>query len=267
MKNNLELMDLSGRTALVTGGAGHIGQAFCETLAEAGANIAVLDIDQERVTEVSKDIAARYKVKTMGLTVDLAKQESVVAAPQQVADQLGSLDILINCAGFVGTSDLPGWGCEFEGQSVDTWRLVTEVNLTAPFALIQAATELLRKSGHGSIINIASIYAVAGPDMSLYDETKMGNDAAYAASKGGLVQMTRWLSTVLAPEIRVNAISPGGIFRNQDPKFVERYKQRTPLKRMGTEEDMKGALLFLSSDLSSYITGQNILVDGGWTTW
>lgn len=267
MKSNQELMNLKGRTALITGGAGYIGKAFCETLAEAGANIAVLDINEENVTAVAADIAEKYGVRTMGLTVDLAVQESVVSSPQKVADELGSLDIVVNCAGFVGTSKLPGWGCPFEGQSVDTWRLVNEVNLTAPFALIQAATELLRASGHGSVINVASIYAVAGPDMSLYEGTKMGNDAAYAASKGGLVQLTRWLATVLGPDIRVNCISPGGVFRNQDPKFVERYEQRTPLKRMGTEEDMKGAMLFLASDLSAYITGQNIHVDGGWTIW
>ncbi len=267
MKSNLELMNLSGRTALITGGAGYIGQAFCETLAEAGANIAILDINQEKVAKTAEDIATRYNVDTMGLTVDLAKEQDVVAVPQQVADNLGGLNIVVNCAGFVGTSNLPGWGCAFEKQSIDTWRLVNEVNLTAPFALIQAATQLLRQSGHASIINIASIYAVVGPNMSLYDGTAIGNDAAYAASKGGLIQTTRWLSTVLAPEIRVNAISPGGIFRNQDPTFVKRYKQRTPLKRMGTEEDMKGALLFLASDLSAYVTGQNILVDGGWTSW
>lgn len=260
-------MNLTGRVALVTGGAGYIGRTFCETLAEAGAGVVVLDIDPERVEEVARDIGGRYGVPTLGLAVDLAVQDEVLAVPGRIADELGGLDILVNCAGFVGTSKLPGWCCGFEKQSVDTWRLVTEVNLTAPFELIQASADLLRRSGHGSVINIGSIYAVSGPDMSLYEGTSMGNDAAYAASKGGLIQLTRFLSTALAPEIRVNAICPGGVFRNQDPKFVERYERRTPLGRMGTEEDMKGALLFLASDLSSYVTGHNIMVDGGWTAW
>lgn len=267
MKSVKQLMDLTGRTALVTGGAGYIGKAYCDTLAEVGANVAVLDLDEKQVKDVAADIAAKHGVSTFGLAVDLADEEAVVAAPQKVADQLGGLDIIVNCAAFVGTSELKGWCVPFAEQSVKTWRAVQEVNLTAPFALVQAAVPLLRKSGHGSVIHLASIYAVSGPDLSLYDGTEMGNPVAYAASKGGIVQMTRWMSTVLAPEIRVNCISPGGIFRDQDPTFVERYEKRTPLKRMGTEEDMKGTLLWLASDLSSYVTGQNILVDGGWTVW
>ena len=267
MKSIKELMDLTGRTALITGGAGHIGRAFCETLAEAGASVAVLDLDAESVRTTAAGIASVYGVKTMGLCVNLADEASVVAAPAKVAEQLGGLDILVNCAGFVGTSNLSGWVTDFEHQSVETWRAALETNLTAPFALIQAATPLLRQSGKGSIINIGSTYGVVGPDMSLYEGTKMGNPAAYGASKGGLTQLTRWLSTVLAPDIRVNCISPGGVARGQDPKFVERYEARTPMKRMGTEEDMKGALLYLASDLSAYVTGQNLMVDGGWTAW
>ena len=116
-------------------------------------------------------------------------------------------------------------------------------------------------------MNIGSIYGVVGPDMSLYDGTKMGNPAAYAVSKGGLIQLTRWLSAVLAPNIRVNCISPGGVFRNQPESFVSKYLERTPLKRMGTEEDFKGAILYFASGLSSWVTGENLLVDGGWTAW
>ena len=125
----------------------------------------------------------------------------------------------------------------------------------------------LRASGHGSIIHISSLYGVVGPDMRLYEDTAMGNPAAYGASKGGLIQLNRWLSTVLAPEIRVNAISPGGLWRGQPEAFVGRYVARTPLGRMGTEEDFKGAAAFLASDASAYITGQNLVVDGGFTAW
>nr|WP_321514096.1 SDR family oxidoreductase [uncultured Pseudodesulfovibrio sp.] len=267
MKSIHQLMDLTGRTALITGGAGYIGTAFCEALAEVGANIAVLDIAEDRVHATASKLAEIYSVKTMGLTVNLSDEAAVVAAPAQVKETLGSLDIVVNCAAFVGTSGLSGWVTPFEEQSVDTWRAALETNLTACFALIQAATPFLRESGHGSVINIGSTYGVVGPDMSLYEGTAMGNPAAYAASKGGLTQLTRWLATTLAPDIRVNCISPGGIARGQDEKFVERYKARTPMKRMGTEEDMKGALLYLASDLSAYVTGQNLLVDGGWTTW
>ena len=267
MKSIKELMDLTGRTALITGGAGHIGRAFGHALAEAGANVALLDMDAEAIEAAARKIADRHGVKTLGLTIDLADEPALKEAPDRVAEALGGLGILVNCAAFVGTSNLSGWVVPFEEQSVDTWRAALEINLTAAFALIQAATPLLRASGHGSVVNIGSTYGVVGPDMSLYDGTAMGNPAAYAASKGGLVQLTRWLATTLAPGIRVNCISPGGVERGQDEKFVKRYKARTPLGRMGTEEDMMGTLLYLASDLSAYVTGQNLLVDGGWTAW
>ncbi|MBN1551042.1 SDR family oxidoreductase, partial [bacterium] len=125
----------------------------------------------------------------------------------------------------------------------------------------------LARSQHGSIINIGSIYGIAGPDMQLYEGTSMGNPAAYAASKGGLVQLTRWLSTVLAPNIRANAITLGGVARRQPEPFCSRYIEKTPLRRMATEEDVKGAAVFLASDMSAYVTGQNIIVDGGFTVW
>jgi NAD(P)-dependent dehydrogenase (short-subunit alcohol dehydrogenase family) len=117
------------------------------------------------------------------------------------------------------------------------------------------------------VINIASIYGLYGPDWSLYENTRMGNPAAYAVSKGGMIQLTRWLSTTIAPHVRVNTISPGGIFRNQPDEFVQKYNRKVPLGRMATEEDFRGAIGFLASDLSAYITGQNLMVDGGWGTW
>ena len=139
-----------------------------------------------------------------------------------------------------------------------------EVNLTAVFDLCQGVTPLLRASTGPNIINIASIYGHYGPDWSLYKGTTMGNPAAYNASKGGLIQFTRWLATTLAPDVRVNAISPGGIFRNQPEIFVNRYKAKTPLGRMATEDDFRGIIAYLASDLSKYMTGQNLTVDGGW---
>lgn len=260
-------MDLSDRAALVTGGAGHIGRAFCDTLAEARAAVAVLDRDQAQVDEVVVHLMHKYKIPAMGLAIDLAEEADVVSAPAEVVNLLGGLDILVNCAGFVGTSGLTGWVAPFEEQSVSTWRAAMEVNLTAAFALIQASTPYLRESEHGVVVNIGSTYGVVGPDWDLYEGTAMGNPAAYAASKGALIQLTRWLATTLGPDIRVNSICPGGVFRNQPESFVEKYTTRTPLKRMATEEDMKGALLYLASDLSAYVTGQNLLVDGGWTAW
>ena len=128
-------------------------------------------------------------------------------------------------------------------------------------------TPLLKATEGASIINIASIYGEYGPDWSLYEGTYMSNPAAYSASKGGLIQFTRWLATTIAPDIRVNAISPGGIFRNQPEVFVKRYEAKTPLGRMATEDDFRGVVAFLASDMSRYVTGQNLVMDGGWGVW
>lgn len=267
MKSLQALMDLSGRVALVTGGAGYIGAAIGETLAELGAAVVVLDRQLAHSRRVSAHLRRAYRVDTLPLEVDLSQQEQVISVPEQVQAQFGRLDILVNNAAFVGTADLDGWVVPFIEQSPATWRAALEVNLTAPFILSQICTPALQASGHGVIVNIASIYGLVGPDLRVYGQTEMGNPAAYAASKGGLLQLTRWLATVLAPNVRVNAITPGGVLRGQDEAFQAEYVARTPLQRMATEEDLKGALAYLASDLSSYVTGQNLIVDGGWTAW
>jgi len=262
-----ELMDLSGRVALITGGAGYVGAEAASALAELGADVAIVDIDGAKATVTAENIAAEHGVKSTAIAVDLADEAALKALPGRVVDDFGGLDIIVNSAAFVGTSELQGWAVPFAEQSAETWRAALEVNLTAAFTLIQAAVPALEASGSGSVINISSTYGLVGPDMRLYEGTNMGNPAAYGASKGGLLQLTRWLSTVLSPGIRVNAITPGGIWRDQPDSFVARYVERVPLGRMSREEDMKGAVAYLASDLSSYVTGENIVVDGGWTVW
>ncbi len=262
-----ELSDLSGRVAVITGGAGHIGTVFGETLAEMGAAIAVVDMAEEHCVRIAADIGRSFGVDTTPLIADLSVEDDVREIAGRVVDRLGRLDILVNCASLVGTMPLEGWNAPFLEQSADTWREALEVNLTAPFVLVQTATEALRKSGHGSVVNVSSVQGMIGPDLKMYEGLPLNSPAAYGASKAGLVQITRWLATVLAPEIRVNAISPGGVWRNQPADFGERYAQRTPLQRMAAEEDLKGAIAFLASDMSAYVTGQNLVVDGGWTTW
>lgn len=267
MKRISELMSLKGRVAVVTGGAGHIGLAMAEALAELDASIVIVDISSESCSSVCEKIIKDHNVGTLPLAVDLAQEEQIRLIPQKVTDKFNRLDILVNCAAFVGTSNLPGWVVPFEEQRSDTWKQALDVNLTAPFILTQACAPLLKESGHGSVINISSIYGIQGPEMRLYEGTNMGNPAAYAASKGGLLQLTRWLATILAPDVRVNAVTPGGVSGDQPESFQEKYIERTPLKRMALEEDFKGVIAYLASDLSSYVTGQNIIVDGGWTVW
>jgi len=266
MKSVHDLIDLTGRVALVTGGAGHIGYAACEALGELGATVCVLDLN----LEVVEDAVCRLKSKgydAVSLPFDLEGTENFHDVVESVSMQNERLDILVNNAAFVGTSDLSGWAEPFEKQGPEAWDRAMDVNLKAPFFLTQALSPLLKASGNGSVINVASIYGVTGPDWSLYEGTDMSNPAAYGVSKGGMVQLTRWLATTLAPHVRVNAISPGGVERGQPETFQNRYVARTPLARMASEEDFKGVIALLASDLSAYITGQNIMVDGGWGVW
>jgi len=260
-------MNLNGRVALITGGAGHIGSVLCEALAELGASIVVLDSQGQSCTEVAARLHDQYGVETLPLMTDLSEEAQIRSVPELVLNRFQQLDILVNCAALAGTSGREGCAVPFATQSAATWRLVLEVNLIAPFLLTQIFAEALAASGDGSVINIGSIYGMVGPEMSLYENTKMGNPAAYAASKAGLLQLTRWLATVMAPRVRVNAVTLGGVWRGQSQSFSSRYVARTPLERMATEEDMKGAVAYLASDLSSYVTGHNLVVDGGWTTW
>ncbi|MEQ9449566.1 MAG: SDR family oxidoreductase [Rhodospirillaceae bacterium] len=261
-------MSLKGRAVLVTGGAGHIGRAIAQTYAELGAAVAVLDRDSQGAEEVARALTETYDVLAIALPVDLADEAAVRKAPQRVVDTCGRLDIIVNNAAFVGTDGLEGWAAPFEDQSTETWRAALEVNLTAPFVLAQQAAPFLKSSGHGAIINIGSIHGALGPDPRLYDQaTVPGTPAAYSVSKGGLLQMTRWLATSLAPSVRVNAIAPGGVERNTPEGFRKLYEKRTPLGRMAREEDIKGAAAYLASDLSAYVTGHCIMVDGGWSAW
>lgn len=262
-----ELMNLNGRRAMITGATGGLGKVMADTLAELGADLVLVDKPGADFQILTQTLTQRWKIKIQHRHCDLEQQEQRLELMDWLKSSGECLNILINNAAFVGTSELKGWSVPFEEQTVDTWRRAVEVNLTAVFDLCQGLTPMLRIADGASVINIASIYASLGPDYSLYEGTAMGNPAAYAASKGGLVQLTRWLATTVAPLVRVNAISPGGVFRNQPKMFVQRYEARTPLRRMATEDDFRGAIAFLASDLSKYVTGQNLAVDGGWGGW
>ena len=263
MNSIKELMGLSGRTAVITGGAGYLGQAINESLIELGAKTILLDISQNKLDEV----ISKSPDHSVGIEVDLENESAVREVLETLSSNEDSIHIFVHSAALVGTSDVSGWAVPFEEQKMDSWRRAMEVNLNSFFLISQLLSEKLKSSGKGSVIAIGSIYGVSGPDMSFYEGTSLGNPAAYAASKGGLLQLVKWLSTVLAPEVRVNAISPGGILRGQDEIFQKKYISKTPMERMATEEDLKGAVAYFASDLSAYVTGQNLMVDGGWTVW
>ena len=263
-----QLMDLTGRRALVTGGAGHIGRVISEALVEQGATVAILDQDAAACQHHVAQLAARSKrSEAFALPCDLRSEPATRQAIHDAEDRMGGLEILVHCAAYLGTTDTPGWAVPLDRQTVEAWDAAMRVNLTSAMILVQEAAQALAASGHGSVIFLSSIYGMVAPDLRLYAQTDMANPAGYAASKGGLLQLMRYFATVLAPQIRVNAISPGGIWRNQPEAFRARYVSRTPLGRMATEEDLKGAVSYLASDLSAYVTGHNLVVDGGWTAW
>lgn len=262
-----ELSNLKGRRALITGAAGNLGQVFADTLGELGSDLVLVDLPDSKIEGLANSLNERWGIKVEYKYCDLELPNQRAELVSWVKENTKHLHILVNNAAFTGTAELPGWSVPFELQSVETWRRAFEVNLTAIFELCQGLTPILRSSRDASIINIGSIYGFLAPDWNLYKETQMGNPAAYGASKAGLIQFTRWLSTTLGPEIRVNSISPGGIIRNQPVEFVNRYEARTPIGRMATEDDFRGAIAYLASDLSRYVTGQNLIVDGGWGVW
>ena len=261
-----KLLDLRGRTAIITGAGGHLGAVIAEALAELGADLILVDRASDKLVALADKLKKDFSVNITTKCIDLESQSERDMLIRDIK-KFGAINILVNNAAFVGDADLSGWAVDFSSQSLEAWRRAIEVNLTAVFEVSKEFAPLMKTTGNGTIINICSIYASHGPDWSLYAGTRMSNPAAYSVSKGGLLQLTRWLATTLCPEVRVNAISPGGIFRGQDKKFVERYEARTPLGRMAVEDDIRGAISFLATDLSMYITGQNIAVDGGWGVW
>lgn len=249
----------------VTGGAGHIGRAICASCAALGAAIAVIDRDAAAAAEAATAVTRDHGVRAEGVPIDLADPEAIAAAPALIEQHFGRLDGLVHNAAFYDAAE--GWGVPFAQEGYDAWLKVMRVNLLAPFFLTQALHPTLKRAPDASVVLISSIYGVVGPDNRVYEGTKMVSPAAYAASKGGLVQLGRWLSTTLAPEVRVNTVAPGGVARGQPDSFARAYAARTPLKRMAAEDDISGVVAFLLSDQARYVTGQTIVVDGGLTAW
>lgn len=267
MKTIKKMSNLSLRNSLITGATGHLGETFAHTLAEMGSDLILVDKPGADLESLSLKLQDKWSVKIETYHCDLEIEEQISELISALNRSRKNLNILVNNAAFVGSADLEGWTVDFSKQSIKTWRRAIEVNLTAVFELSQGLYPLLKNSQGASIINVASTYAIHGPDWSMYEGTNMGNPAAYAVSKAGLVGLTRWLATTIAPDVRVNAIAPGGIHRDQPKSFVKKYSDRTPLKRMAGEDDLRGVVAFLASDLSEYVTGQVIEVDGGWGVW
>jgi len=261
-----ELFDLTGRVAVVTGGTGQLGKAMCEALAEQGAHVIVVSRTEKDCKILAEELTERYQ-KSLAIPTDVTKPDDVSEMAHRIEEEYGRLDVLINNA-------YCGEIAPFEEMTLDEFESALEGALNSTFLCTRETLPLLR-DGNSSIINIASIYGVVAPDHSIYGESGLNNPINYGAAKAGVIQFTRWIATRYGKEnIRANAITPGGIYNSElesrpdyTDTFVPNYEDKTPLGRMGNPEDMKGPIVFLASDASQWITGQNLVVDGGWTTW
>jgi len=265
--------DLRDKVAVVTGGAGILGQHFCAGLVESGATVVVADLHEGKAKELALVLVDRYKAEAIGIGCDVSDPESVQAMVAQVVTEFGEINILHNNA--AGKSDdLDAFFAPFEEYSLDQWRKIMAVNLDGMFLVAQAVGKQMVAQGKGgSIIQTASIYGLMAPDHRIYEASfylgrQINTPAVYTASKAAVIGLTKHLATYWADKgIRVNTLTPGGTESGQNEEFNRRYSARIPMSRMANAHEMVGALLYLASDASSYVTGQNIIVDGGLNAW
>ncbi len=274
MQNVLDKFNMKGRTVLVTGGGGLLGRQFALALAQAGADVMLADLAYEAAADQAEVIRAEG-LSAAALAVDVVDPESTREMVQQTLARFGRLDVLINSAALDPKFD-PQHQSEqaanaFETYSLEAWRKALDVNLTGMFLASQAAVQPMLAQGKGVIINICSTYGINGPDQRIYirpDGTRSYKPVYYSVTKAGVLGFTRYLAAYYAGKnIRVNALTPGGVYNQHDEVFVKAYSAKTILGRMANIDEMSAAMLFLTSDASSYMTGANLIVDGGWTAW
>ncbi len=267
--SNSSLFDLHGKTAVVTGGAGILGRAFCKALADSGATVIVLDINQEAAQETAQHIGAMAH----GYALDVTDEASVEHAVAHIVTHHGTIDIWHNNAA-TKPKELTSFFEDFEQFSLDVWHEVMRVNIDGMFLCAKHIGRHMKEHRiQGSIIQTASIYGILGPDQRIYEGSEyhgmpINSPAVYSASKGAVVALTKYLAAYWGKDgIRVNTLTPGGVASGQNTRFQEQYAHRIPLQRMAEARDMVGGLVFLASDASRYITGHNLVIDGGLSCW
>lgn len=266
-----DVMRLDGRIAVVTGAAGLLGRRHCAALADAGATVYVCDLSAITAQSVAEELGPHH----IGIALDVTSNESVMELRTQIMAEHGSVDVLVNNAAMNDMVENPLSAVDasrFENYPLNLFRTVMDVNVTGVFLMCQVFGSIMAQNGKGSIINIASTYGVVAPDQRIYrsptGEQTFYKSAAYPASKGAVIMLTKFIATYWgARGVRANCLSPGGVENGQNDYFIEQYSDRTPLGRMANASDYQAALVFLASDASSYMTGQNLIVDGGWTAW
>jgi NAD(P)-dependent dehydrogenase (short-subunit alcohol dehydrogenase family) len=259
-----DIFSLKDKVVLVTGSVGLLGLRMCQALCEYDAKVVMTDINKKKLISASSELHKRFPGKVLSIYIDIVDEKSVRDGLKKALDFSGSVDVLINNAYPYNKH----YGRVYEDIEFRDWRENVDMHLNGYFNVTHKVSKVMMKQRRGNIINIASIYGAVGPHFGIYKGLGITMPSEYSAIKGGIINFTRYLATYLAPyNIRVNSVSPGGIYDKQSPRFVERYCKEVPLGRMASPQDIVGGVIYLASDASSYVTGQNLMIDGGWSTW
>jgi NAD(P)-dependent dehydrogenase (short-subunit alcohol dehydrogenase family) len=263
----VNLFDLTGRVAIVTGGAGLLASEHAIALSAYGAKVILADVNLEKCTEATNALQ-QEGVEATAKVCDVTSKESWQRLLDEVVAEFGKVDILINNAGFTNQSKSANFDATFENFPLEDWNAIMNVNLTGTFLGCQVVGKHMLENGKGSIINIASLYGVVSPNHKIYPGTGISQPVAYSVSKHGVVSLTKYLATLWAEKgVKVNALTPGGIFNDHKGLFLERFKQLNPIGRMSDKTELRGGIVYLASDASSHVIGHNLIIDGGWTAW
>lgn len=261
------LFRLDGRVAIVTGGSGLLAEHHATALTDAGASVVLADVRTDRSEEVVARLEGQGR-RALACECDVSKADSWRRLLERTLDAFGRVDVLVNNAACTMQSPTGSYASGVAEFPLEDWQAILDVNLTGTFLGCQTIGRHLVAQGSGAIINIASLYGVVSPNHRLYPGTGIHQPVAYAVSKGGVINLTRFLATAWGETgVRVNCITPGGVENQHQPLFRERFAQLNPMGRMARPDELRGALLYLASPASRYCTGHNLIVDGGWTVW
>jgi len=268
INNTQDLFRLDGRVAIITGAAGLLGEQHAIALSDFGAHVVLTDINQDIIQARANEITDRTGLPALAVVCNVTSSAEWENLVQRVVKEFGKVDILVNNAAFTNQSRSANFAAPFVDFPLQDWNQILNVNLTGPFLGCQAVGRQMLDQGKGSIINLASLYGVVSPNHRMYPGTGINQPVAYSVSKAGVLALTRYLSTLWAENgVRVNCITPGGVYNNHQELFYERFSNLNPMGRMAHKEEMRGALVYLAADASSHCTGHNLVVDGGWTVW
>ena len=267
------LFDLTDKNIVITGSAGLLGSQYAYTLSEAGANVILIDVNERENTKLEKFLKQKFHTEAKSYTGDISKKSELVEMKRKILNDFKTVYGLVNNAAYTAKGsrkESVKYASSFEEFPFELWAKSIDINLTGVFLCCQEFGKIMLKQKKGVIVNISSIYGLVGADQRIYGESKLNTHISYASTKGAIVNLTRYLAAYWhGKNIRVNTLTPGGVIDEsyQSKKFIKKYSEKTILGRMARSDEYNGALLFLMSDASSYMTGANLVIDGGWTAW